>query len=117
MKIGISLLMKLYEAFHQVSWSVIYDAVSVNFSTRKFIPGRFQECLLRNTRRSANMSFLKCYDWNVDEFFNNNMTWYEAWISYIPETKLQSKEWYHSKSPNTKLNPAGLTQKTMAIVF
>lgn len=114
---------ELHEKFQQVSRSVIYAIVSEQLHYKK-ICARWVPKMLTDehkTKRLAHaLSFLERYDKEGDEFLSHIVTGDETWVSYYtPETKRQSSEWHHSKSPTRprKFKREPSTRKIMATVF
>jgi hypothetical protein len=55
----------------------------------------------RKTLMGAALTFLERYHRDGDEFLDHIFTGNETWVSHVtPESKRQSLEWHHPRSPS-----------------
>lgn len=109
--------------FPEISRTVLYTIVSEDLAYKK-VCARWVPRILtdehKQKRMGAALTFLIRYDKDGEQFLNHIVTGDETWISHItPESKRQSMEWHHSRSPTKpkKAKQILSTRKVMATVF
>jgi [histone H3]-lysine36 N-dimethyltransferase SETMAR len=109
--------------FPQISRTLLYEIVTDKPGYHKFCARWVPKLLTdqhKNQRMAASLALLDAYDKDGDSFLDRIVTGDETWVKHVNcETKLQSMEWGHTKSPKKprKCLQTLSARKIMATVF
>ncbi|GBL62092.1 hypothetical protein AVEN_146440-1 [Araneus ventricosus] len=97
----------LCDEFPQISKTVLHEIVTNRLNYRKLCSRWVPKMLTdahKTKRLGSALTFLTRYSKEDKEFLNKIVTGDETWVCHVtPESKQQSTEWRHSRSPTKKV--------------
>ncbi|GBN11440.1 hypothetical protein AVEN_193275-1 [Araneus ventricosus] len=111
----------LCDEFSQIPKTALHEIVVNRLNYRKLRSRWVTKMLtdVHNTKRLGSaLTFFTRYSEQGNEFLNKIVTGDETWVCHVtPESKQQSMEWRHSRSPTKKFKTSLSAHKIMCTVY